>query len=112
MWNFIHKPHSLVARVFKARYYPKSHVLNATRNGGASFIWSGIFAAKEELKKGFKWVLGNGRDIHVGTDPWIRGKDDFMLDNGSAFDSNLKVVHLICPNSRDWDVEKVTNMFS
>lgn len=112
VWNFIHKPQSLVARVFKARYYPKSHILNATRDGGSSFVWSGIFAAKEELKRGFKWVVGNGRDITVATDPWITGKDGFMVDAGSNIDSDMKVANLFDQNSAGWDRVKVEELFS
>lgn len=31
VWNFLENPQSLVARVFKARYYPNNHVLQASR---------------------------------------------------------------------------------
>lgn len=41
-WNFIQKPHTLVARIFKARYYPGSHFLNASAGTDPSFIWSGF----------------------------------------------------------------------
>lgn len=112
VWNFVHKPHSLVSRVFKAKYYPNSHILNASSNGGASFIWSGIFKAKEELKKGFKWILGNGKDISVSSDPWLRGKEDFMIDNGDDFDVNMKVNQLFRHNSAEWDREKIYDMFN
>lgn len=112
MWNFIHKHQSLVARVFKARYYPKSHILSATRDGGSSFIWSGIFAAKDELKRGFKWVVGNGRVITVATDPWVIGKDGFMIDVVLNINSNMKVANLFYQDSEGWDREKVKNLFS
>lgn len=42
VWNFINNPHSLVARVFKARYFPETGVLQATKRRGDSFIWTGI----------------------------------------------------------------------
>ncbi|XP_074352672.1 uncharacterized protein LOC141691818 [Apium graveolens] len=112
VWNFVHKPQSLVSRVFKAKYYPNSHILNASSNEGASFIWSGIFKAKEELEKGFKWILGNGKDILVISDPWLRGKEDFMIDNGDDFDVNMKVNQLFHHNSAEWDREKIYDMFN
>lgn len=58
-WNFVNNPDSLVARIFKARYYVDKSLFKASRGGGASFIWSGLWQAKECLKGGFKWVLGN-----------------------------------------------------
>lgn len=37
--------------------------------GGDSFIWSGIWQVKDAIKKGFRWVLGDGKDIAAFTDP-------------------------------------------
>lgn len=34
-------------------------------------IWSSLWTAKEALKKGFRWVVGEGEDIEVFKD---RGK--------------------------------------
>lgn len=45
-----------------------------------SFVWSGIWQAKEYLKKGFKWVLGDGETIRILEDPWLRGKENYMVD--------------------------------
>lgn len=59
-WNLIKKPDSLVAKVLKARYYPDCHLLQARRMGGSSYTWSGLWEAKEELRKGLRWVLGMG----------------------------------------------------
>lgn len=69
VWNFMNNPNSMVARVFKARYFPHSNLLRASRGGGSSFIWSGIWQAKEALAKGFRWVLGDGSDIDAHCDP-------------------------------------------
>lgn len=112
VWNFIQNPESLVARIFKARYFPNTHVLNAVRNGGSSFIWSGICAAKDELKKGFRWVVGNGKHIHVGSDPWIVGKENYKLDDGYVIDTNMKVEDLLCPIRGGWNTEKVNSLFN
>lgn len=112
VWSFIRNPDSLVARIFKARYFPKTHILNAERTGGSSFIWSGICAAKDELKKGFRWVVGNGKDILVGSDPWIIGKENHKLDEGYAIDTSMKVEELLYPNLGGWNIEKVNALFN
>lgn len=95
VWNFTYKPHTLAARVFKARYYPKSHILTEKHSGDLSFMWSGIYIANEELKRGFKWVLGDGNDIHAITDPWLRGKKKIMLDNDYDFFRDMKVANFL-----------------
>lgn len=68
-WHFLNNPMSLVSRLFKAKYFPSSHVLNAVKGQGSSFIWQDIWKAKEKLCKGFKWVLGDGNSIVVTKDP-------------------------------------------
>lgn len=45
-WNFLIRPHSLVARIFKARYFPSTDFLNAERKGRSSFLWSGLCRQK------------------------------------------------------------------
>lgn len=56
-WNFLSQPNSLVTKVFKAKYYAKSSLFEASRGGGVRYIWSGLWQAMEALKKGFKWTL-------------------------------------------------------
>lgn len=57
-WNFMKHHHSLVARVFKARYYPDCKFMETKMQDGASYIWSGIMTAKESLEKGFSLDVG------------------------------------------------------
>ena len=66
-----------MTRVFKVRYYPDYHILNARKGNGDSFIWAGIWEAKETLSIGFRWVLGDGQEINIFSDTWLRGKNDF-----------------------------------
>lgn len=61
IWNFICKSDILVARVFKAKYYPDNHILTTTRQGDS--------------------VLGDGRIINACTDPWLTRKTDFKVEN-------------------------------
>lgn len=100
IWNFIHIPDTLVARVFKAKYFPGFNILDADRTGVSSFIWFGIWAAKEEITKGY-------------FDPWLHKKHDFMVDEvGRERSRDFKVCQLFKPNLLVWDVEKVHRMFS
>lgn len=80
VWNFIRSLNSLVAQVFKARYYPNQHILQSSRGGGPSYVWSGIWEAKELLSKGFRWVLGDGETIYAHKDPWLRWKENYCVN--------------------------------
>lgn len=50
----MNKPDALVSRILKAKYYPDYHFLQAVRKGGLSYTCSGIWEAKEEVKKGLR----------------------------------------------------------
>lgn len=91
-WNFMSNPMSLVARLYKAKYFPSTHLLKVTHGQGASFIWNDIWMAKEELKKGFRWVLGNGEDIVATKDPWLRQKRDFKVEQSHRYEGRTEVV--------------------
>ncbi|XP_074352494.1 uncharacterized protein LOC141691624 [Apium graveolens] len=111
-YNFLSNPSSLVARVFKARYFINTSLFEASRGGGVSFVWSGFWQAKEVLKKGYKWVLGNGEDMRVFKDSWVRGKENYMVNNmftGSSID--MKVCELLIPGKNQRDTSKVFNHF-
>lgn len=74
IWKCIQNPDMLVSRVLKARYFPNTHILKATKGQGSSFLWTGIWQAKEILFKGFRWVVGDGQNIVATKDQWLAKK--------------------------------------
>lgn len=77
VWNFLHNPSSLVARIYKSKYFRESSILEAKKGSRGSFVWSGIWEENEMFCNGYRWVLGNGRSIRVFQDAWLKGKSDF-----------------------------------
>ncbi|XP_058724167.1 uncharacterized mitochondrial protein AtMg00310-like [Vicia villosa] len=73
-WNFLSKPNSLVSRIFKARYFPHSSYLDSKVGNNPSFVWRSLWKAKEVLKIGSRWSIGDGRSIKVMHEPWLRDK--------------------------------------
>lgn len=101
----------LVARVYKAGYFPNSQYLEST-GVKASFMWSGTCKSKEDLFSGFRWVVGNGSDINLYTDLWLRGKSDLSVDCVYMHrHDNTKVRSLFLPSSRSWNVQHITKEF-
>lgn len=111
-WNFMNNPDSLVSRLFRARYFPNSHFLQAAKGNDGSFIWNGIWTAKEELRRGFRWVLGNGENIVAVRDPWLRAKETFCVENSHRYEGRNELVsELLIPNSRQWNTSYVQEHF-
>lgn len=69
IWSFLHNTSSLVSRLFKTRYFQNLTTLKAGKGRKSSFLWQGLWTAKEELSQGFRWVLGNSDNIVATKDP-------------------------------------------
>lgn len=111
-WKFLHQPHALVSRLYKARYFTDCNLLRASKGTGSSFIWTGIHAAKETLFKGFRWIVGNGEDIVAVQDPWLRPKSNFMVENSHTYAGRNELVSsLFIPGTKQWNVELIETRF-
>lgn len=51
-WRIMTNPNSLVAKLYKARYFVNTDFLNASIGHNPSFIWRSILEARELLKEG------------------------------------------------------------
>lgn len=99
---------SLVARVFKARNFPNDNILNSKRNGGTSFVWSGLWTIKEKIKNDFCWVIDDAKSIYVPTDLWLRMKHNYLVERGEYYmNFNTKVCHFFKTGSKEWDEMRV-----
>lgn len=59
-WRLLTNPESLVAKVYKARYYPQGNFLSATLGGSPSFVWRSVLEAQSVIKKGVACRVGSG----------------------------------------------------
>nr|GMD82051.1 uncharacterized protein LOC109147770 [Ipomoea batatas] len=64
-------PSSLVARVYKARYYPRCSFFDAKEGSNPSYIWKGMMAVQDTLKHGCRRSIGSGTDTVIGSDLWL-----------------------------------------
>jgi len=62
---------SLVARLYKVRYYPRCNFFESTLGHKPSFVWRSICNYKFILKAGSRWRIGDGDDISVWYNKWI-----------------------------------------
>lgn len=112
-WSLITRPNSLVSKVLKARYYPDCHLLQACRTGGSSYTWSGIWEAKEVIKTGLRWVLGDGQTISITSDGWLRNKEDLCVDQRTTTAGrNMKVCEFFSEDKKNWNETKVRLCFN
>ena len=80
-WKVITNPDSLIARVFKARYFQDKDYLTTQLGHNPSFSWKGIWNAHPIISYGVRWRFGNGTKIRVWHDPKIRwGETNFRVE--------------------------------
>ncbi|KAL8135787.1 hypothetical protein AgCh_010409 [Apium graveolens] len=87
-WSFLRKWLRVMGFCERWTDWMMLYVKTVTYN----FCINGIFAAKEELAKGFRWVLGNGNDIIAIRDPWLRSNNNFLLERNLRYEQRNEVV--------------------
>ncbi|GAU45877.1 hypothetical protein TSUD_401030, partial [Trifolium subterraneum] len=111
-WNFITKSHTLVSRIFKARYFPKSSLFDAVLGTNPSYVWRSIWRARQVLMQGCRWLIGDGSKISVMYDPWLRGSDNSWVNAPQNYTAhNMKVKQLMIPNRKQWDERRIMSLF-
>ena len=111
-WNFIHNPNTLVARLFKAKYFHKGSYLSSSLESNLSFVWRSVWSAKEVVNRGIRWSVGDGKSIYVWRDAWVRDLPGFRV--GTTSDPglvNLNASDLLLDAGRGWDTELVHYIF-
>ncbi|KAL4334864.1 hypothetical protein GQ457_07G036340 [Hibiscus cannabinus] len=111
-WRIITHPSSLLAKVMKARYFPRSDFMSARLGSNPSYTWRSIFSAKGLLEKGLRWSIGTGSNVNIWNDSWLSGKG-----NGRILDQPIdirytKVADLTNPSSNTWDIALVQSLFA
>lgn len=69
VWKLLTQPDSFVAKILKARYYPRTSISEANLGYNPSFVWRSLFAAKDVVVSGSRVQIGSGQNVLVGNDP-------------------------------------------
>ncbi|KAH9704682.1 reverse transcriptase domain-containing protein [Citrus sinensis] len=112
-WRFLTNPNSLVARLFKARYFPNTSFLEASLGSNPSYVWRSILAAQNAISLGSRIRIGGGHETVIGHAPWLSDQDNgFITSSLPTYLSNATVDSLMALNLRRWDFDVVANIFN
>lgn len=112
MWRLLHDTNSLFYKVFKAKFFPNSSVLEATNPANASYAWKSLMHGREVIKRGGVWRIGLGNSVHIWGDNWLPTKTrpkviSPMVDGGDT----TMVSELIDPVNRTWREKVIDRTF-
>ncbi|XP_058726659.1 uncharacterized protein LOC131598028 [Vicia villosa] len=111
-WFLMTNPNALVSRIFKARYFPRSSFFDAKLGYNPSFVWRSIWKARDVLTLGCRWRIGDGRNIRIMNEPWLRGTREGCLmgpQNQGVY--TLTIKDLLLPNVKQWNMRVLRDLF-
>jgi hypothetical protein len=111
-WRIMTEPNSLLARILKAKYYPKCHFLKAKQGHKSSYSWQSIIKGSEILKKGCFWNIGNGHGINIWEDRWLHPQSSNPTWTPKPANTNIhNLKDIINTSSQDWNRQLITRNF-
>jgi hypothetical protein len=111
-WRFITQPDSLVARVYKATYFPNCDFMDAQLGNIASYTWRSIFHSKWILQRGCFWTIGNGEQVNIWNDNWLPNQNGFKVWSKPQGNHNyVKVNDLINSDTKHWNLPVINTIF-
>ena len=71
VWRMLKNPESLCHRVFKAHFFPDCSILEANSSTNGSYAWKSILSARDVVRKGMVWRIGDGKTVSLKEDKWL-----------------------------------------
>ena len=109
----LHDDNSLFFRVFKARFFPNSSILDAKESAFASYAWRSILIGRDVILKGALWRVGDGKQIKIWGDNWLPTKSQPKVTSPMIFGQKNSVVEvLINQLTCRWRSEVIDHCFN
>ena len=111
-WRILTIPNSLIARIYKAKYFPYSDILGAKLGCNSSYAWRSIYNSLEVIKRGIRWRVGNGNMRHIWKDKWLPTPTTHKVFSPQQDIGDFPMVlSIINKDTRHWKVDKVKRHF-
>ncbi|XP_031112161.1 uncharacterized protein LOC116016138 [Ipomoea triloba] len=112
-WRFLTRPDSLVTRIYKARYFPKSSFIDAKLGSCPSYCWRSIMGAHELICSGVRRRIGDGRSTLIWGHPWLPDGPNPMIQTNMPHELDGSLVSgLFDPDTGTWDHSILCDIFS
>ena len=111
-WWLLTDKSSLVARIYKVKYYPNGDVLGVKLGSSPSYAWRSIHNSLEVIRRCTRWNVGNGKLIHIWKDKWLPTPTTYWVCSPpQTFDDFPMVSSLIDEDTRRWKTDLVQALF-
>ena len=104
----INNPGLLCFLVFKARFFPNCSILEANDSIASSYAWKSIIGARDVIRKGMVWRIGDGNSVRVKEDKWLPQKGSrSIISPLPTILPETRVSSLIEADRREWKIEVI-----
>ncbi|XP_019150532.1 PREDICTED: uncharacterized protein LOC109147325 [Ipomoea nil] len=111
-WRFLTDPETLVAKIYKARYYPTTSFTDATIGNCPSYCWRSIMAAHAMVISGVRRRIGNGQTTLIWGHPWLRDNPSPLIQTEMPQQlREARVAGLIDLQTHTWDPHILSDLF-
>jgi hypothetical protein len=111
-WRLFQNPTSLIARIYKAKYYPQSSIMEASLGTRPSFAWRSIYSSRTLSQNGIIWRVGDGHSIRFWGDRWLPTPITFKVQSPQHYlGENALVANLIDLVTKRWNTELFSTVF-
>ena len=107
-WCLLHDKTPLLYKVFKARFFPNSSIMESANSRMGSYAWKSILRGRDIIQRGTLWRIGSGGKKNI----WLPRKHPMQLPTCplESFE-NHTVATLFDPITRSWNEELVDGLF-
>jgi hypothetical protein len=77
--KIIQQSETLIARIYKEKYFRNGTFLNSELGRRLSYAWRSIWNAKKLLQEWLVWRVGDGRSIKIWRDHWLEKPTSFLV---------------------------------
>lgn len=109
LWKVASGSEALWVQVVRVKYLPRSLLWQSKRTYNCTVFWRSIMNLREKLLPLLSWNIGNGKQCLIYGEPWCSGAIQLKPIAGSS--RKAKVEELKDPDSDNWDVGKLVNLF-
>ncbi|CAJ2671909.1 unnamed protein product [Trifolium pratense] len=111
-WRLATGGSSLLEKIFKSRYYPKSDFMCANEGYQPSYAWRSILSARTLVEKGGLWRIGDGRKVRIWKDIWMPDmKIISSRNNNCLLSDDALVKDLIDVDTKQWKRDVIYSCF-
>ena len=111
VWGLLHQKNMLLFKVFRAKYFPTSSILEAPVHSKCSYAWRSILQARDIINQGAIWRVGNGQLIDVWNHHWLLNLACSKIISPRVDSSISQVCDLFYSDTRIWDLGRLEECF-